>query len=165
VAWTIEDMRPEDAGEIGRVHVAVWREAYSGLMPSDYLAGLDPVAFGDSWRARLTSPTPRVRHWLARDAEGIVGLATAGSPRDDDAPASLELYAINVLQRAHGTGLADDLLAHAISDSAAYLWVADGNGRAQAFYRRHGFRDEGGRKPEPSTGVTEVRMARDAVRT
>lgn len=163
MGWTIEDMRPEDAAEIGRVHVAVWREAYAGLMPADHLAGLDPVAFGDVWHRRLSSPTPRVRHWAARDAEGIVGIATAGTPRDDDPPATLELYAINVLRRAHGTGLADDLLAHAIGDSAAYLWVADGNDRAQAFYRRHRFRDEGGRKPEPATGVLEVRMARDAV--
>ena len=72
----------------------------------------------------------------------------------------LELYAINVLRRAHGTGLADELMAHAIGDRPAYLWVLDRNDRAIAFYRRHGFTDEGGRKLEHDAGVVEVRMAR-----
>ncbi len=43
--------------------------------------------------------------------------------------------------------------------------MLEGNDRAQAFYRRHGFADDGGRKPEPETGVVEVRMLRgDAAR-
>jgi len=162
VAWTIDEPGVEDAEEMGRVHVAVWQEAYAGLMPADHLTGLDPVAFGASWRARLLTPTPGVRHLVARDAGGIVGLTTWGPPRDDDAPVDLELYAINVLRRAHGTGLATDLLARAVGDHAAYLWVLEGNRRAIAFYRRHGFADEGGRKPEPGTGVAEIRMSRPA---
>jgi ribosomal protein S18 acetylase RimI-like enzyme len=65
-----------------------------------------------------------------------------------------------VLARGHGTGVADALLERAIGERAASLWVADGNGRAMAFYRRHGFADEGGRKLEPATGITEIRMSR-----
>src|SRR5262245_27251102 len=145
---------------MGRVHVQVWREAYAGLMPDDYLAGLDPTFGPNLWRERFGS-SPEVNWWIARDDVGIVGLATSGPPRDDDAPAPLELYAINVLSRAHGTGLADDLMAHTVGDRAAYLWVLEGNDRAIAFYRRHGFGDEGGRKPEPGTDVVEIRMSRD----
>ena len=51
-------------------------------------------------------------------------------------------------------------MARVIGDRPAYLWVLEGNVRAAAFYRRHGFTDEGGRKPEPDTGVVEIRMAR-----
>jgi ribosomal protein S18 acetylase RimI-like enzyme len=147
---------------MGRVHVRVWQEAYAGLMPDEYLASLDPTAAPARWRERIEDPAGGVGWWLARDEEGIVGMATSGPPRDEDAPVGLELYAINVLRRAHGTGLADDLLAHAIGDRAAYLWVLEGNGRAEAFYRRHGFSDEGGRKPEPDTGAVEIRMVRRA---
>ena len=132
-------------------------------MPADYLAGPRPdrgaAAVARADRAALR----RVDWWVARDDDGIVGMATAGPGRDDDAPAALELYAINVLRRAHGTGLADDLMAVAVGDRAAYLWVLEGNDRALAFYRRHGFVDEGGRKPEPDTGVVEIRMARGDV--
>jgi ribosomal protein S18 acetylase RimI-like enzyme len=159
VPWTIERPSLDDLEEMGRVHVQVWREAYAGLMPADYLAALDPASGPARWRERFGSSS-QVSWWLARDAEGIVGMTTSGAPRDDDAPAPLELYAINVLGRAHGTGLADDLMAHAVGDRPAYLWVLDGNARAAAFYRRHGFVDEGGRKAEPDTGVLEIRMVR-----
>ncbi|HEX4471387.1 MAG TPA: GNAT family N-acetyltransferase [Nocardioides sp.] len=159
MTWTIARPTLDDLDEMGRVHVQVWREAYAGLLPADYLAGLDPTFGPTRWRERFGS-SPEVSWWLARDEEGIAGMATSGPPRDEDPPAPLELYAINVLSRAHGTGLADDLMARAVGDRPAYLWVLEGNERALAFYRRHGFYDEGGRKPEPETGVVELRLAR-----
>jgi ribosomal protein S18 acetylase RimI-like enzyme len=162
VAWTISRPTLDDLDELGRVHVQVWREAYAGLLPDDYLAGLDPTFGPTRWRERFGT-SPEVSWLLARDDDGIVGMSTSGPARDDDPPAPLELYAINVLRRAHGTGLADDLMAHVVGDRAAYLWVLDGNDRALAFYRRHGFADDGGRKPEPDTGVVEIRMSRGHV--
>jgi len=159
VTWTIFRPTVDDLEEMSRVHVRVWQEAYVGLMPADFLAGLDPRAGIERWRERFANPG-EVGWWLARDDEGIVGGATSGPARDDDAPVELELYAINLLRRVHGTGLADALMAHAIGDRPAYLWVVEGNARAEAFYRRHGFADDGVRKPEPRTGVLEVRMVR-----
>ncbi|HEY3527858.1 MAG TPA: GNAT family N-acetyltransferase [Nocardioides sp.] len=158
--WTIAPIQLADAEEAGAVHTRVWQEAYAGLMPADYLAALDPARAGERRRQRILHPAAGVEEWVARDEHGIVGMAATGPPRDLDPPVPLELYAINVLRRAHGSGLADDLMAHAIGDRAAYLWVLEGNQRAIAFYRRHGFADEGGRKPEPDTGVVEMRMAR-----
>src|SRR4051794_30006355 len=103
---------------MGRVHVQVWREAYAGLLPADYLAALDPTFGPTRWRERFGSSSD-VSWWVARDEGGIAGMITAGPPRDDDAPVPLELYAINVLRRAHGTGLADDLMARAVGDRPA----------------------------------------------
>jgi ribosomal protein S18 acetylase RimI-like enzyme len=160
VSFTVARMEVADADEVGRVHVAVWQEAYAGLMPADHLASLDADAFGARWRRRLLDPRAGVQSWVARDSVGVVGIATCGPSRDDDPPTPHELYAINVLARGHGTGVADDLLRAAISDRPASLWVVEGNARAIAFYRRHGFADEGGRKPEPDTGVVELRMTR-----
>jgi GNAT superfamily N-acetyltransferase len=165
VPWTIAPIAVDDADEVARVHVRVWQQAYAGLMPADYLESLDPMAFGEGWRERLLRPTSSVGHWLARDEHGIVGIASCGPARDEDAPVAFELYAINVLARSHGTGVAAALLGHAIGDRAAYLWVLEGNARAQAFYRRHGFADDGARKREPDTGAAEIRMARGDVAT
>jgi ribosomal protein S18 acetylase RimI-like enzyme len=159
VPWTIARPTLDDLDEMGRVHVQVWREAYAGVLPDDYLAGLDPTFGPARWRERFGT-SPEVSWGIARDEEGIVGMATSGPPRDDDAPTPLELYAINILRRAYGTGLADELMAHVIGDRPTYLWVLEGNDRAAAFYRKHGFTDEGGRKPEPDTGALEIRMAR-----
>jgi ribosomal protein S18 acetylase RimI-like enzyme len=159
VAWTIARPTLDDLDEMGEVHVRVWQEAYAGLMPADYLAGLDPTFGPKRWRERFGSFAD-LSWWVARDEEGIVGMVTSGPSRDDDPPVDLELYAINVLRRAHGTGLADELMARAVGDRPAYLWVLEGNDRAIAFYHRHGFIDEGGRKPEPDTGTVEIRMAR-----
>jgi ribosomal protein S18 acetylase RimI-like enzyme len=161
VSWTITRPTLDDLEEMGQVHVQVWREAYAGLLPADYLAALDPTVGPRRWRKRIERIDSEVVWWLARDDAGIAGMVTVGPARDDDAPVPLELYAINVLRRVHGTGLADDLMAVAVGARAAYLWVLDGNHRAQAFYRRHGFTDEGGRKPEPNTGAVEIRMSRD----
>jgi GNAT superfamily N-acetyltransferase len=163
VPWTIAPITRADADEVGRVHVRVWQEAYAGLMPADYLDGLDPVAFAAHWIEMLARPSAGVGHWLARDERGVVGITSSGPARDHEAPVPFELYAINVLVRGHGSGVARDLLAHAIGDAAAYLWVLEANQRARAFYGRHGFADDGGRKQEPDTGALEVRMSRDAV--
>lgn len=158
--WTIARPTLDDLDELGRVHVQVWQEAYAGLMPADYLAALDPTVGPARWRGRITDPESPVSWWIAHDDDGIVGMTTSGPARDADAPVPFELYAINILRRAHGTGLADDLLARSIGDDAAYLWVLAGNERAIAFYHRHGFTDDGGRKPDPDTGVEEIRMSR-----
>ena len=104
MAWTIEEPTVDDADELGRVHVEIWRQAYAGLMSPDYLDGLDPVAFAEKWRSRLADPLSGIVRLAVRDDEGIVGFSTAGPPRIDDAPADLELYAINLLPRAQGTG-------------------------------------------------------------
>jgi ribosomal protein S18 acetylase RimI-like enzyme len=163
VPWTIAPIALDDADEVARVHVRVWQEAYAGLMPATYLDGLDPVEFAASWRERLTAPRPGVRSWLARDGAGVVGITTSGPARDGDAPTEWQLYAINVLARGHGSGVAQALLDTAIGDRPAYLWVVEGNDRAVAFYRRHGFTDDGVREHLPETGTPELRMSRGAV--
>ena len=160
VGWTIGEPTVDDAEELGRVHVEIWRQAYDDLMPVEYLEGLDPVDFATSWRERLAKPLPSETRLVARDQPGIVGFSSAGPPRIDDPPADLELYAINLLARAQGTGLADALLDRTLGDRAAYLWVIEGNERAQAFYRRRGFADDGGRTVDEPSGAMEIRMVR-----
>jgi ribosomal protein S18 acetylase RimI-like enzyme len=158
--WTIEEPTVDDATALGRVHVEVWRQAYDGLMPADYLVGLEAVAFADAWRNRLADPPSQELRLVARDDLGIAAFSIAGPPRIDDPPAAWELYAINLLPRVQGTGLADELLDRSLGDRAAYLWVIEGNERAQAFYRKHGFADDGGRAIDEPSGAPEIRMVR-----
>jgi len=160
-AYAVRSPCADDADELGRVHVQVWREAYAGRMPADYLEGLDPVKSAERWRLRFEMDEPEGIVVVATglDTE-IVGFATGGPTRDEDAPTDWELYAINVLADHHGSGVADDLLAAVIAQRPATLWVLRDNARAQAFYRRHGFGPEGSTKLHEATGASEIRMIR-----
>ena len=157
-------MSPADAHRVAEVHVAVWREAYAALLPADYLAGLSVAAFSERWVVRLSSPVRDVTHLVGLDPSGsLVGIATAGPSRDRPSPTPQELWAINVLEVAHGTGLAD-LMLEDLVPGAASLWVLEGNERATAFYRRLGFERDGATKPFSPTGAVEVRMVRPGPR-
>lgn len=101
----------------------------------------------------------------AIDDDGmVIGLATAGATRDQDRATDWELYSINVTAEQQGSGLADDLIGHTAGATDTTVWVRRENARAQAFYRRHGFRVEGATTVDGTTGVCEIRMVRRAKR-
>jgi ribosomal protein S18 acetylase RimI-like enzyme len=91
---------------------------------------------------------------------GIIGLATAGTTRDDDAPTAWELYSINVVADHQGSGLADDLIGITAGERDTTVWVVSENERAQRFYSRHGFRVEGATMVDETTGGCQIRMVR-----
>lgn len=85
-----------------------------------------------------------------------------GPGREADVVRPLELEGIYVLAAAHGSGAGQALLDASLGDRPAFLWVAEHNPRAEAFYRRNGFRRDGSVKVEavgPHT-MTAVRMVR-----
>jgi len=168
---------PADAEEMGRLHVRVWQEAYAGLIPADYLKGLDPMERARMWDARLTADVarraageaadevtthPRSRAARHRATGALVGIASAGPARDPDPVLPAELWMINVDSSHRGSGVADLLVEATLGDAPGYLWVVAGNGRAQAFYRRLGFVYDGYTKVHPPTGAVELRMVRCA---
>ena len=164
--YAVRTPRVEDADEVGRVHIQVWREAYADEMPADFLEGLDPVKAAERWRLRfeMDEPDGVVVVATGRDGE-IVGLASAGPTRDRDSLTDWELYSINVLAAHHGSGVADQLITAAVADRPATLWVVRDNPRADAFYRRHGFGVEGATRIHEGSGATEIRMIRNTADT
>jgi ribosomal protein S18 acetylase RimI-like enzyme len=110
---------------------------------------------------RLEVDEPESRVAAATDQDGtIIGLATAGATRDDDAPTPWELYSINVVAERQGSGVADDLIRVTAGDRDTTVWVLAHNARAQSFYRRHGFVLEGATTLDEVTGGREIRMVR-----
>ena len=162
--WSVAPLVVDDSDELARVHIAVWRDAYAGLMPADHLAALSEERFAASWRQWAQRRPGEARSVLVvRDpARRIAGFGSAGPSRDDDAPTPWELYAVNLLPHARGIGAADLLLDELVGDRDATLWVVEGNARARAFYARRGFVDEGGRSAHEPTGTPEIRMIRRA---
>ena len=160
--WTVSPLVPADCDELGRVHMAIWRDSYAGVMPADYLSGLSSERSAARWRTVAERPAGAPgRTLVVRHARRLVaGFASAGPSRDDDAPTPWELYAINLAPAARGTGVADLLLAELVGLRDATLWVVEANARARSFYTRHGFLDEGGRSTHEATGTPEIRMIR-----
>ncbi|WP_156759003.1 hypothetical protein [Microbacterium karelineae] len=44
---------PDDAATIADVHVRTWRHAYRGLMPQEFLDGIDVAARAERWERIL----------------------------------------------------------------------------------------------------------------
>lgn len=158
--WEIRRLTEDDCAELGQVHVAVWREAYAGLMPATFLDRMDPVRAGQRWEATFAESPART--WVARDGDGLVGFVSAGPSRDEAPPTTIELWALNLLARAHGSGLGDELITTALGDEPASLWVLEANARAVAFYARHGFVADGASEVHEPSGQREIRMVRAA---
>jgi ribosomal protein S18 acetylase RimI-like enzyme len=159
--WQIAPLRDADCDELGRLHVPTWQQAYAGLLPADRLAGLDPVARAAMWRRSLRPEYSSTTTLVARDAsDQIVGFVSVGPTRDEEAPAPLEVWALYLLAHVQGSGLADTLVELSLGDRDASMWVFEDNPRARAFYRRHGFVEDGATSTDGKTGTREIRMVR-----
>jgi GNAT superfamily N-acetyltransferase len=148
---------PDDAEDLAHLHIDVWDDAYTGLMPQGLLdERRDRIAErAERWRDILAGNEPT---WLAEDPTGLIGFSGTGPARDNDVDIELELYALYVRASCYGTGVGYALFEQAVGDRAAYLWVLAGNDRAISFYERQGFRLDG-TEDEHDEGL-HVRMVR-----
>lgn len=164
IVLTIRAAAPEDAAAIAAFHTEVWREAYRGVVPDDYLDSVGEAERTARWSDRLASGV-RPAH-LALIGGRVVGVVSTSGRPDEEFPQllpptpALELKSLYVASDLRGTGLAATLLETAVGYRAAFLWVFEANHRAVAFYRRQGFRPDGAAKIDPDTGVPEMRMVR-----
>jgi ribosomal protein S18 acetylase RimI-like enzyme len=157
---TVRPATVGDAPAIGSVHMRSWQETYGPLLPPGALDDLDPAQSGERW-AR-TIEIGALRLWVATESETVVGYAASGAPTEEAAPRELQLWGLYLLASRHGSGDGQALLAAAVGDDPAYLWVAERNPRARAFYRRNGFVEDGARDVHELAGhpIDAVRMVR-----
>lgn len=130
-----------DVPEIAQLHVDIWQQTYAAAMDPDFLAGLSVSAREEEWSAVLAT-RPEHRVLVARDSGGAFAGFGSAIEHGGEGSAALELYTLNLHQRAHGAGLARSLLDALLGDRPAFLWVVRGNERAIAFYRKAGFQLE-----------------------
>ena len=162
--FRLRQARPEDAEAVVLMQTLAHEECYPHLLSADFFerrrASIPERV--QRRRAFLDTGEPRI---LAFDAGNeLVGYADAGPGREDDAPEALELYSIYMLRRTYGTGLGAALISAAVGSGPAYLWVLENNPRALAFYRKQGFRPDGGRNTLPPEweALPEFRLVRRA---
>ncbi|GAB97023.1 GNAT superfamily N-acetyltransferase [Kineosphaera limosa] len=152
-----------DADELGAMHVQAWRESYTGIIDQQVLDDMDPQLRARRWREWLAQPQSPTQLFIGFDPDGrLVGMVSVGPARDEDSPTGEELWAINVLAAAKGSGLADALLLTALGDRPASMWVLRDNPRAHGFYARYGFAPDGTSKYDERLKADEVRLTRGA---
>lgn len=155
----IRDAATRDAYGIARVHVDAWRKAYLGLIPQDVLDNLAIDERAEQWQRIIADPAPGARTLVADEGGDILGWASFGGARDDDPPASGELWGIYAHPDAWSTGVGRKLLAavedglRAAGHRSAYLWVLEGNERATRFYERHEWIGDGAIKLDERPGM------------
>lgn len=162
--YVLRQAVPEDAEALVQMHTLAHEECYLHLLSSNFFRARRAAIHERVQRRRrfLGDSAPRI---VAEDMNGdIVGFSDAGPGRDDDGPVALELYSIYTLRRTYGTGLGAALLAAAVGEMPAYLWVLEDNPRAHAFYLKNGFRPDGRRAllPPEWENLPEIRMVRAA---
>lgn len=150
----------EDAEGVKAVHITGWREAYGHVLPQEFLDDLENHIDVERWRRTLAGPDVIAYvATIATENPRIIGWATAGKSRESEAPAELELMGMYITSEWYGTGVAHELIQHAIGTQAAYLWVLKDNARAQAFYRKEGFELDGAEQ-NYQLGPSKVRITR-----
>jgi GNAT superfamily N-acetyltransferase len=147
-----------DADALAAVHLQGWRETYGDLVPAEVYADRAAREPGE-WRTVLTDPGPS-HTWVAERDGAVVGLATAESAGPGQVR-PLELRLLYVLAAEQGRRTGYHLFTLAVGDAPCFLWVAEANARAQAFYRRQGFAADGTRREAAAHGhLPEIRMVR-----
>lgn len=161
MSFRIRRGTPADAAAIARTLQVAQAHTYAPIMPVQYV--IDRIteipAVARTRRAELerdaeveaAGEEPFRRWWVAEADDGeLVAVACAGhGPCDWEGlfrppPVSYHLDKLYALPRAHGTGVGQALLDAVLPvGEAAYLWILNGNPRAERFYRRNGFVDEG----------------------
>lgn len=165
----IRPLAPEDAAAVALLQNRLWRLTYTGLVPDHVLDARDDAVNTRAWQERAAVQAARGRSGegavtlVAHDDTGRpIGWASAGPPRDVDAPSDTELWSLYVAVEHQGTGLATRLLEAVLPSSSVHLWVLQGNDRALAFYRKVGFELDGTTTHDDRLGADELRMARTA---
>jgi GNAT superfamily N-acetyltransferase len=139
---------PEDARSVAEVHVGSWRHAYRGLLPDEYLDRLSVDDREAMWREAFGEPASGA--FVAEAGDRIVGFASFGPSRDEDASADIgEIPAIYVEPSVLGAGVGRELIS-AATDALrergyrrATLWVLEANERARRFYEKAGWTWDG----------------------
>ena len=164
----VREAIPEDTEAIVEVNAAGWREGYRDIVSQEKLAEL-PI---ERWRHEigvgLRRPVADAFTYVAEIDGRFAGYCYVAAPaREPDlGPAVAELVAMYVDPGRWREGAGRALMEAAIERLSglpydqAILWTFKENGRAIAFYERHGWSVDGAEKIHAQSGVPAIRMRR-----
>ena len=144
---TVRHARHRDTTDIARIHIDMWRVAYSELLDPDFLRDLSYARSRMQWEAMLDRHSG-ILLVAESDADGVVGFAAGGAERTRSFPVDGELMALYVLQSHHGRGVGRMLFERMERElgengrNGMVVWVLADN-PARDFYEHMGGRPAG----------------------
>jgi ribosomal protein S18 acetylase RimI-like enzyme len=135
----------DDAQALAAMHIASWRETYTGLLPDKMLSSLSVKSRATAWAKIMQEPATERSTvvYLAEHEGSIIGFGSCGAQRTESLKIKGydgEISAIYVLRefqkRKIGTHLFRAMSSNLISRgfNATALWVLRENWRARRFY-------------------------------
>lgn len=160
-----------DAGRIGAVNVAAWRERLPGILPSEVLDALSADDLGMVWASGiLNPPTPQHLLLVAVEGDAVLGYAAVGPSADPDADdQTAELIALEV-DPAHQRGGHGSRLIAAVADvcrdagmTTVSVWCPVADGVRRGFLQSAGWGPDSARRDlqmgaEDDDVIREVRL-------
>jgi len=164
---------PNDTSAVGLVQEAVWRAAYSTVLPQEVVDQFDASSFARVWRDSLSAP-PSPRHVLLVSCAGeqVVGFVAVGPSIDRDASeTSGEVLALGVHPDARHSGHGSRLLNAAVDTlrdrgfSSMCVWLLARDEDTRAFLTAAGLSPDGAYRDrvidDDGTLAREVRLTAD----
>lgn len=152
-----------DAAALAGVFIDAWRQAYTGVVSPEVLAGLDHEQV-TRWLAGLIARSDEGPTEVAVSGADVAGFIRYGAdPGHRDRGHVFGLY---VHPDKAGQGIGTMLLRHAERRLAARglaavsLYVFEANQRARRMYSAAGYRPDGGRRVEAEYGAPEIRLVK-----
>ena len=156
--FVIRKPRAGEERELAELHVACWRQTYSHLLLPEYFSQDLVGQRLPMWQNIVATSAERPA--VVAEQDGLlIGFAVAGAPIHPGPPRPLQLYSLYLHADHHGCGAGQSLMDAVIGEQPAFLWVAQDNPRAQAFYVRNRFRADGAVVID-DIGLTEMLLTR-----
>lgn len=143
----IRAMTKADCNAIGELYAAAWKAGYKGLLPQDFLDGITSEKYAERSRGLgfLNEGS-----FVVLDGERIVGHCHARAANEPEWRGWGEIHTLYVHPEYWRTGYgaavfkrAEEWLYERGFDDV-YLYVLEGNKRAERFYKAQGFFPNGG---------------------
>ncbi len=160
----------DDAAGIAQVHVDGWQRAHEGIVPAEYLACRSSEGRQEFWREELRLEAPDRTPWIALLDDRIIGFASAGMARDQEADrGTAEVYQLVVAPECWEKGIRTNLMEHLLRDLRKHdfdrvtFWILAADSTMRAFAEYVGWHTDGTTRLEECEGalVEEVRYTRE----
>ena len=128
----VREATQNDVLGMAKVRVDTWRAAYKGIIPDDFLEGLDYQRVADRWRDTFWEDrNPAIAVFVAENEQAeIVGIAICGPEQSQDAFYQSEIYVLYVLPQYQTQGIGRKLvdaciqhLVHKLNLKSLLIWV------------------------------------------